>query len=74
MRVHINAGGREVTIECSDTNISPNDVAAQALALWTSTAGAHPPTDGPATGQQSLGFAPSRSATSTARRAASIAQ
>lgn len=39
MRVHINAGGREVTIECGDTNVSPKDIAAEALAVWGATAG-----------------------------------
>jgi hypothetical protein len=41
MKVSINAGGREVTIECDDTNTSPKDVAAETLAVWQATAGAH---------------------------------
>jgi hypothetical protein len=40
MKVSINAGGREVTIECDDTNTSPKDVAAETLAVWHATAGA----------------------------------
>lgn len=40
MRVTINAGGREVTIECGDTNVSPKDIVAEALTVWTATAGA----------------------------------
>jgi len=39
VRVTINAGGREVTIECADSNVSPKDIAAEALTVWTATAG-----------------------------------
>ncbi len=42
MRVHINAAGREITIECGDTNVTPKDIAAEALALWTATDGPEP--------------------------------
>lgn len=50
VRVTINAGGREVTIECADSNTTPKDVAAEALATWMATAGATSPTQGPAHG------------------------
>lgn len=37
MRVHINAGGREVELATeTDANISLRDVTAEALALWRS--------------------------------------
>jgi hypothetical protein len=52
MKVTINAGGREVGIECADANTSPKDIAAEALALWEATGdGARPVgTEGPAIG------------------------
>jgi hypothetical protein len=40
VKVTINAGGREVTIECADANVSPKDLASEALTVWTATAGA----------------------------------
>lgn len=48
MRVHINAGGREVTIDCADANVSVRDVTTEALAAWKATDGAQRPSDGPA--------------------------
>jgi hypothetical protein len=50
MRVRIDAGGRQVEIECSDTNVSPKDVVEQALEAWRSTEGAAKGTAGPALG------------------------
>jgi hypothetical protein len=51
MKVTINAGGREVGIECADTNVTPRDVAGEALALWKATDdGATHGTEGPAIG------------------------
>lgn len=37
MRVNINANGRQVEIECSDANVTPKDIAAEALAVWRAT-------------------------------------
>jgi hypothetical protein len=53
MRVNINAGGRDVTIETADTNVTPADIAARALDLWRATEGAKDD-QGPA-----YGFVPS---------------
>ena len=54
MKVHIDAGGREVTIECADANVSPREVASEALVLWKATATADEKGfEGPA-----LGFVP----------------
>lgn len=50
MRVQINAGGREVVIDCADTNVSVKDIAGEALAVWAATSGAERPSDGPAFG------------------------
>lgn len=50
MRVHIDAGGREVTIECADANVSAKDIATEALAVWQATDGAKPASEGPAFG------------------------
>jgi hypothetical protein len=49
LRVTINAGGREVTIECSDANVTAMDIAAQALATWKQTTGGRG-SEGPAVG------------------------
>lgn len=49
MKVSINAGGREVEIECGDANVSPRDIADHALAVWRATDGAKP-SEGPAYG------------------------
>jgi hypothetical protein len=49
MKVNINAGGRQVEIECSDANVSPRDIAAEALAVWKATDGTKP-SEGPAYG------------------------
>jgi hypothetical protein len=68
VRVHINAGGREVTIECSDANVTTKDVAAEALAVWTATNGAQCPSDGPASAGLTLGFGATRDPSSTIRR------
>lgn len=37
MRVNINAGGRDVTIETTDANVKPGDIVARALKLWRAT-------------------------------------
>lgn len=50
MKVRIDAGGREVEIECSGDNVSVKDIAAEALSVWSATAGAREPSDGPAFG------------------------
>lgn len=39
MKVRIDAGGREVEIDCADTNTTPREVAAEALAIWKATGG-----------------------------------
>lgn len=74
MRVQINAGGREVTIDCSDANISVREVLTEALAAWRCTEGAKAPSDGPA----SMGFiseaATEQSATSSAPMGLEIAR
>lgn len=49
MKVHIDAGGRTVTAECSDTNMTIGHLLAETLVTWRATAGATPPSDGPAT-------------------------
>jgi hypothetical protein len=56
VRVHINAGGREVTVECGDTNTSVREILSEALDAWKATEGAERPSDGPA----SYGFAHER--------------
>ncbi len=50
MKVSINAGGREVEIECSDTNVTHDQVADKALEVWQATGGAKHDSDGPAYG------------------------
>jgi hypothetical protein len=42
VRVHINAGGRQIEIECGDTNVTPGDIVTLAKAAWDHTAGAEP--------------------------------
>lgn len=49
MKVRIDAGGRQVEIECGDTNVSYEGVANKALAVWKETAGANG-SAGPAVG------------------------
>jgi hypothetical protein len=39
MKIEIDAGGRKVTVECGDTNTSPKEVLADALAAWRDTVG-----------------------------------
>lgn len=46
MRVTVNAGGREVTIETSDTNVTPEGVAKIAMQVWEQTSTARD-RDGP---------------------------
>jgi hypothetical protein len=48
VKATINAGGREVSIECPDANTTATDVAAVALNMWQSTAA--PDKQGPAFG------------------------
>lgn len=51
MKVSINAGGREVTIETiSDQNLTHSEVADKALEVWKETDGAANGTEGPAYG------------------------
>lgn len=50
MKVSIDAGGREVVIECSDTNVTHDQVADKALEVWQATAGVKHDSDGPAYG------------------------
>lgn len=52
MKVRIAAGGREVEIQCDDTNVSPKDIADHALEVWKATEGAKHDSDGPAFGYQ----------------------
>jgi hypothetical protein len=52
VRIKIDAGGRAVEIECSDTNVSPDTVGDKALQLWKETEGAVRPSEGPAYGFQ----------------------
>lgn len=40
MKVSINAGGREVTIECHDANVTAEGVGKIAMDLWQQTKGA----------------------------------
>jgi len=67
MKVRIDAGGREVEIECSGDNVSVRDVAAEALAMWHSTDGATEPSPGPAFGLAAQ-LAHDRPPSSTMRR------
>ena len=53
MKVRINAGGREVEIECPDTNSSAKEVRDLAVEAWKATEGALKPSEGPAYGFQS---------------------
>lgn len=72
MKVHINAIGREVSIECADANTSPKDIAAEALALWKATdPGTAPGTQGPAIGYTAQA-APGRPPSSTISRSIGI--
>ena len=75
MKVTINAAGREVSIECADTNTTPKDIAAEALALWKATGdGSHPAGfEGPALGY-STQAARDRPASSTARRTMGVVE
>lgn len=50
MRLEIDAGGRKVSIEASDANLSPREVMAELLAAWHETEGATDPSQGPAYG------------------------
>ena len=52
MKVRVNAGGREVEIECTDSNMSPKDVRDLAIQAWQATDGARAPSEGPAYGFQ----------------------
>lgn len=47
LKVRIDAGGREVEIECGSENVSPEQVADKVLAMWQATDGVKPPSDGP---------------------------
>jgi len=50
VKVTIDAGGREVTIECPDTNVTYEQVADKVLELWSRTDGPKAPSEGPAFG------------------------
>ena len=50
MKVSIDAGGRKVEIEAADQNLSPADLAAQALSLWQATESAALVSNGPGFG------------------------
>lgn len=50
MRLEIDAGGRKVSAEASDTNTSPRELLAELLAVWKQTEGATGPSDGPGYG------------------------
>lgn len=62
MKVSISAGGRDVEIETSDTNVNPDTIADKALALWLATEGAKD-SQGPA-----YGFTPSGAVASPTSR------
>ena len=56
MKVRIDAGGRQVEIECADANVTAKDVADVALATWHETSGAGGRgTEGPAFGLTASG-------------------
>ncbi len=50
MIVEIDAGGRRVRAECTDSNLAPKDLLVDVLATWQATEGAVRPTEGPAYG------------------------
>jgi hypothetical protein len=66
VKVRIDAGGREVEIECADANVTADTIGEKALELWRATEGAKA-SEGPAYGLQA-GFGPDRAATTAARR------
>lgn len=74
MKVRIDAGGREVEIECADINMSPRELAAEALAIWRCTDGAAAPSPGPGFGLTGSEIALERSASSAAPMGMEIAQ
>jgi hypothetical protein len=49
VKVRIDAGGREVEIECPADNVSPKEIADKVLEVWKETAGAQD-SGGPAFG------------------------
>lgn len=55
MKISVKGGGREVEIECSDTNTSPKDIRDLAVEAWKATEGATKPSEGPAYGFQATG-------------------
>lgn len=50
MRLEIDAGGRKVSAEVSDTNTSPRELLAELLDAWKQTEGVKYPSNGPALG------------------------
>ena len=73
MRVQINAGGREVTIDCADTNVSVREVAAEALGVWAATEGAKV-SEGPAFGMAASEIGSGQTATSAMHTTPGIAR
>jgi hypothetical protein len=71
MKVRIDAGGREVEIECSDTNMDPVRLADKALAVWQATQCVDRP--GPAVGY-SAERSSGREVTSSMRRAMDVVE
>lgn len=76
MKVSIDAGGREVEIECSDANVSVSAVATEALMLWRATEGATLPAAGPAfgLGLAAVDLATDRTPTTTMRQHPGVAE
>jgi len=53
VKVSINAGGREVSIETgSEANLTPDSLGDAALRIWQATDGAKPDSEGPGFGLQ----------------------
>jgi len=57
MKVSIDAGGRKVELECPDQNVTYDQVADKALAMWKATDGAATGTVGPGFGLADAGRA-----------------
>lgn len=74
MRVQINAGGREVVIDCADTNVNVKDIAHEALVIWQCTEGVKAPSDGPAFGLAASEIGTDRPATSAMMPAMEVAR
>ncbi len=67
MKVRIDAGGRQVEIECGEAGTSYRELADKALEVWTGTEGASS-SEGPAYGFVSVERSRDRDPSSTIRR------